>query len=151
MKEHLYFSLWKKKGVIILNTERKSIPLNMIDYEKEKTKDNWWLSSKNIRLTWSKAKVLKRDSFPLNTIDYVVVTIYLYYFEFQVLWTFCPYLILQILFIWYQYSKPLAPQSSTLKWLAVLFLLFPNMFYILFFLLNTLCFLKTKTSFITIV
>lgn len=75
--------------------------------------------------------------FPLLTIDYTVVTIYLYYFEFQVLWAFCLYLKLQIVFILCQYSMPRAPQGSVLR-LAALLLLFPNMFYILFFLLRTL-------------
>lgn len=53
--------------------------------------------------------------FPLHTIDYTVVTIYLYYFEFQVLWAFCLYLKLQIVFILCQYSMPRAPQGSVLK------------------------------------
>lgn len=114
--EHLLFSLHKEKGVIILSTERKSIPPKYGCLWEEKTIGKWWLSSKNIRLTWNKAKVFKRDFFfPLLTIDYTVVTIDLYYFEFQVLWAFCLYLKLQIVFILCQYSMPRAPQGSVLK------------------------------------
>lgn len=113
--EHLSFSLHKEKGLIILSTERKSIPLNYGCLWEEKVKGDSWLSSKNVRLTWNKAKYSRRIFFSLHTIDYTVVTISLYYFEFQVLWTFCLYLILQIVFILCQYSMPKSPQGSMLK------------------------------------
>ena len=140
--EHLLSSLHKEKGVIILSTERKSIPLKCGCLWEEKVIGNWWLSSKNIRLTWNKAKYSRRI-FSLHTIDYTVVTISLYYFEFQVLWTFCLYLILQIVFIVCRYGMPKAPQGSMLK---VGWFVFAVSKYVLStFLLRTL-FLKNEET-----
>lgn len=55
---------------------------------RKKRTDNWWLSSKKKKkgLHETKQKYYKGMFFPLNTLDYIVVIIHLYYFEFQVLW-----------------------------------------------------------------
>lgn len=60
----------------------------MIDNENKKKKNRQLMTfqqKKKKGLHETKQKYYKGMFFPLNTLDYIVVIIHLYYFEFQVL------------------------------------------------------------------
>lgn len=86
------FLFRKRKGVIILSWERQNSPLKKESFWEQEKKiiKNLMTFRQKHRAYMKQTKSIKEGFSPLITVDYILVTIHLYCFDFQIPNTSCP-------------------------------------------------------------